>query len=113
VGSPEWRALPNRLAGGEKRADPVPIIKTATGRYLVLEAGTEPAGRTVAYGWVSSSDQRDDLQRQAGRVVTAATATGLTCGACGAVDAGLTLTESLRFPNGTTRQSGMPPMIGR
>jgi putative resolvase len=57
---------------------PVPVIKTETGRYLVMEAATDPAGRTVAYCRVSSADQKDDLERQAGRVVTAATARGLT-----------------------------------
>ncbi len=56
---------------------PVPVVKTGTGRYLVLEAVTG-TGRTVAYCRVSSADQRDDLERQAGRVVTAATARGLT-----------------------------------
>jgi putative resolvase len=57
---------------------PVPVVKTATGRYLVVEPTTEPAGRTVAYCRVSSADQKADLERQAGRVVTAATARGLT-----------------------------------
>jgi putative resolvase len=58
---------------------PVPVIKTATGRYLVLDqAGDAPKGRTVAYCRVSSADQRDDLERQAGRVVAAATGMGLT-----------------------------------
>src|SRR5262245_41990287 len=57
---------------------PVPVVKTATGRYLVLEQATDTSGRTVAYCRVSSADQRDDLERQAGRVVTAATARGLT-----------------------------------
>nr|MDT0657540.1 IS607 family transposase [Micromonospora sp. DSM 115978] len=55
---------------------PVPVVKTDTGRYLVLES-TASAGRTVAYCRVWSADQRDDLERQAGRVVTAATARGL------------------------------------
>jgi putative resolvase len=57
---------------------PVPVVKTDTGRYLVLETTADRSGRTVAYCRVSSADQRDDLQRQAGRVVTAATARGLT-----------------------------------
>lgn len=56
---------------------PVPVVKTATGRYLVLEASSADAGHTVAYCRVSSADQRMDLERQAGRVVTAATAMGL------------------------------------
>lgn len=59
---------------------PVPVVKTDTGRYLVLEP-TASAGRTVAYCRVSSADQRDDLERQAGRVVTAATARGMTVAA--------------------------------
>jgi len=57
---------------------PVPVIKTDTGRYLVLEPATSNTGRTVAYCRVSSADQRDDLERQAGRVVTGATMRGLT-----------------------------------
>jgi putative resolvase len=56
---------------------PVPVIKTATGRYLVLEHATEKDIRTVAYCRVSSADQKSDLERQAGRVVTAATGMGL------------------------------------
>lgn len=57
---------------------PVPVSKTATGRYLVLEQSAEPSGRMVAYCRVSSADQKADLERQAGRVVTAATGIGLT-----------------------------------
>ncbi|SDM22032.1 putative resolvase, partial [Nonomuraea maritima] len=57
---------------------PVPVTKTATGRYLVLEQPSERDGRTVAYCRVSSADQKADLERQAGRVVTAATGMGLT-----------------------------------
>jgi len=56
---------------------PVPVTKTATGRYLVLEQHAEPTGRTVAYCRVSSADQKSDLERQAGRVVTGATGMGL------------------------------------
>jgi putative resolvase len=63
---------------GEERAEPVPVVKTATGRYLVVEPAVEKTGRTVAYCRVSSADQKADLERQAGRVVTAATARGLT-----------------------------------
>ncbi|GGK71859.1 IS607 family transposase [Sphaerisporangium melleum] len=57
---------------------PVPVVKTATGRYLVLEQAAETVTRTVAYCRVSSAGQGADLERQAGRVVTAATAMGLT-----------------------------------
>lgn len=57
---------------------PVPVVKTATGRYLVLEQSPERDGRTVAYCRVSSADQKTDLERQAGRVVMAATGIGLT-----------------------------------
>ena len=56
---------------------PVPVVKTATGRYLVLASPPEHIGQVVAYCRVSSSDQRDDLDRQAGRVAAAATARGL------------------------------------
>jgi putative resolvase len=57
---------------------PVPVVKTDTGRYLVLEASADTTGRTAVYCRVSSADQKADLERQAGRVVTAATARGLT-----------------------------------
>ncbi|WP_329093301.1 IS607 family transposase [Streptosporangium sp. NBC_01469] len=57
---------------------PVPVTKTATGRYLVLEQHAAPQGRTVAYCRVSSADQKADLERQAGRVVVAATGKGLS-----------------------------------
>jgi Predicted site-specific integrase-resolvase len=57
---------------------PVPVVKTATGRYLVLEQPADQDGRTVAYCQVSSADQKTDLERQAGRVVAAATGMGLT-----------------------------------
>ncbi|WP_406046041.1 IS607 family transposase [Micromonospora sp. NBC_00898] len=57
---------------------PVPVVKTDTGRYLVLEPAPQVAGRTVVYCRVSSADQEADLERQAGRVVTAATGRGLT-----------------------------------
>lgn len=63
---------------GAGRDDAVPVSKTATGRYLVLEQSAEPSGRMVAYCRVSSADQKADLERQAGRVVTAATGIGLT-----------------------------------
>ena len=57
---------------------PVPVVKTATGRYLVLAESTPADGRTVAYCRVSSADQKPDLERQAGRVAAGATALGLT-----------------------------------
>jgi putative resolvase len=57
---------------------PVPVVKTDTGRYLILESAAERVGRTVVYCRVSSADQQSDLERQVGRVVAAATARGLT-----------------------------------
>jgi putative resolvase len=56
---------------------PVPVVKTATGRYLILDEPAPSHERAVAYCRVSSSDQKPDLERQAGRVVAAATARGL------------------------------------
>lgn len=56
---------------------PVPVVKTATGRYLVLEPASSEERRTVVYCRVSSADQKPDLERQAGRVVAAATGMGL------------------------------------
>jgi putative resolvase len=57
---------------------PVAVVQTGTGRYLVLEPAADTSGRTVVYCRVCSADQKVDLERQAGRVVTAATARGLT-----------------------------------
>jgi len=57
---------------------PVPVTKTATGRYLVLAESTPAVGRAVAYCRVSSADQKPDLERQAGRVAAGATALGLS-----------------------------------
>jgi putative resolvase len=57
---------------------PVPVVKTPTGRYLVVQPDDADAGRTVAYCRVSSVDQKADLERQAGRVVAAATARGMS-----------------------------------
>lgn len=56
---------------------PVPVVKTATGRYLVLAPDGAGEGRTVVYCRVSSADQKADLERQSGRVTTAATHRGL------------------------------------
>lgn len=57
---------------------PVPVVKTPTGRYLVVATDAAKTERTVAYCRVSSADQRPDLERQAGRVAAGATALGLT-----------------------------------
>lgn len=46
---------------------PVPACQLPTGTILV-EPPRQPVGKTVAYCRVSSADQRDDLERQAGRV---------------------------------------------
>jgi putative resolvase len=55
---------------------PVPVVQTPSGRWLVTvpEPGDE---RVVAYCRVSPADQKDDLERQAGRVAAGATARGL------------------------------------
>ena len=55
---------------------PVPVVRTPSGRWLVT-APELGEGRVVAYCRVSSADQRDDLERQAGRVVAGATGRGL------------------------------------
>ncbi|MFB9248108.1 IS607 family transposase [Sphaerisporangium melleum] len=55
---------------------PVPVVKTAAGRCPVLGQTAEMPGRTVAYCRVWSAGQEGDLERQAGRVVTAATGMG-------------------------------------
>lgn len=63
---------------------PVPVVKTATGRYLVLaENAPVGTGRAVAYCRVSSADRKADLERQAGRVAAGATALELSITATG------------------------------
>lgn len=54
---------------------PVPVEKTPTGMYLIhdpryetMRTSPSGGGRTVCYARVSSSDQKDDLQRQADRL---------------------------------------------
>src|ERR1019366_9491234 len=55
---------------------PVPVVQTPSGRWLVTVP--EPGeGRVVAYCRVSSAGQRDDLERQAGRVAAGAAGRGL------------------------------------
>jgi putative resolvase len=49
---------------------PVPVVQAPSGRWLVTAPGLGE-GRVVAYCRVSSADQRDVLERQAGRVVAA------------------------------------------
>ncbi|SFE41206.1 putative resolvase [Actinopolyspora alba] len=56
---------------------PVPARQLPTGTILV-EPPTADTGRVVAYCRVSSADQRDDLDRQAGRVAQECARRGLT-----------------------------------
>lgn len=52
---------------------PVPVVKTPTGRYLVV-AESAPSGAGVAlYARVSSADQKPDLDRQVARLTEWAT----------------------------------------
>ena len=59
---------------------PVPVVKTPSGSWLVLEPKPASNGRVVAYCRVSSADQEPDLDRQVARVVQGATAQGLAVG---------------------------------
>lgn len=58
----------------------LPVPARRAGHLILVDPLPEPAasGRVVAYARVSSADQRDDLERQAGRVVTGGTARGLS-----------------------------------
>ena len=53
---------------------PVPIVKTPGGRWIVhdpryeQQPSPESSGKTVGYARVSSSDQKNDLQRQSDRI---------------------------------------------
>jgi putative resolvase len=59
---------------------PVPVIKTPSGSWLVLEPEPIAVGRVVAYCRVSSAEQKSDLDRQVARVVQGATVRGLAVG---------------------------------
>lgn len=56
---------------------PAPARQLATGTILV-EPPANDTGRAVAYCRVSSADQRDDLDRQAGRVAQECSTRGVT-----------------------------------
>ena len=56
---------------------PVPARQLPTGTILV-DPAPPPSGRTVAYCRVPSADQRDDLERQAGRVAEECGRRGIT-----------------------------------
>ncbi|MGW5155491.1 hypothetical protein ACWEPN_08415 [Nonomuraea wenchangensis] len=77
MGEAEWRPLPERLETGAKQEMPVPVTKTETERYLVLGQSADRGGRTVTYWRVSNAGRKADLERQAGRLVTAAASLGL------------------------------------
>jgi putative resolvase len=59
---------------------PVPARQLPTGTILVESPVSQP-GRAVAYCRVSSADQRDDLERQAGRVAEECGRRGITLAA--------------------------------
>lgn len=81
---------------------PVPFERTATGAVIVHDpkyenvTPTTTAGRTVCYARVSSSDQKNDLQRQADRLKAFAFSMG--------VDAPEVVTEIGSGTNGTRRK---------
>ncbi|MGW5480797.1 IS607 family transposase [Streptomyces sp. NPDC004008] len=56
---------------------PVPVRQAPSGTWLVDEPAKESAGRVVAYCRVSSAEPKDDLDRQAVRVVAGANRQGL------------------------------------
>ena len=60
----------------------LPVPARRAGRLILVDPDPKPAGtgRVAAYCRVSSADQKDDLERQAGRVVMGATERGLTVG---------------------------------
>jgi putative resolvase len=62
------------------REGKLPVPARRAGHLILVDPVSEPAasGRVVAYARVSSADQKDDLERQAGRVVTGATERGLS-----------------------------------
>src|ERR1700730_13969726 len=56
---------------------PVSARQLPTGT-IVVEPSAEPSGESVAYCCVSSADQRDDVERQAGRGAPADGERGIT-----------------------------------
>jgi putative resolvase len=62
------------------REGKLPVPARRAGHLILVDPVPEPtaSGRVVAYARVSSADQRNDLERQAGRVVTGATERGLS-----------------------------------
>lgn len=56
---------------------PVPVVKTPTGRYLVLTEGERSAGGAALYARVSSADHKPDLDRQVARLSAWATGSDL------------------------------------
>ncbi|MEU9837527.1 IS607 family transposase [Streptosporangium sp. NPDC048047] len=56
---------------------PVPVVKTATGRYLVLTGGDRAGSAVALYARVSSFDQKPDLDRQVARLTEWATGNNL------------------------------------
>ena len=55
---------------------PVKAKQLATGTILIIDPLPKTDSRTVVYARVSGSDQKDDLERQVGRVVASLTAAG-------------------------------------
>lgn len=64
------------------REGTLPVPARRAGRLILVDPDPKPAvvGRVVAYCRVCSADQKDDLERQAGRVVVGATGHGLAVG---------------------------------
>jgi putative resolvase len=75
----EWARVSYRTALNWFHAGtlPVPARQLRTGT-IVVEPSAEPGGRTVAYCRVSSADERDDVERQAGRIAEEAGKRGIT-----------------------------------
>jgi putative resolvase len=60
----------------------LPVSARRAGRLILVDVDPKPAvvGKVAAYCRVSSADQKDDLERQVGRVVAGATGLGLSVG---------------------------------
>jgi len=64
------------------REGKLPVPARRAGRLILVDPEPRPvlAGTVAAYCRVSSADQKDDLERQVGRVVAGATGRGLAVG---------------------------------